>query len=81
MNRRQFLKHTAVVSLGTVTASTAGRRALGANERVHLALLGCGGRGRALARGFIECGAAITELCDLDATRLDHERAGDLRSC
>ena len=70
MNRRQFMKHTAAVSLGSVALSTAGRRVLGANERVHLALLGCGGRGRALARGFIECGAVITELCDLDAKRL-----------
>lgn len=68
MNRRQFMKRTAAVSL---VASTAGRPILGANDRVHLALIGCGGRGRQLARGFIECGAAITHLCDLDGERLN----------
>ena len=69
MSRRQFVKRTAAASFGAVALSTAVHPVLGANERANLALIGCGGRGRALARGFIECGAAITHLCDLHDER------------
>ena len=68
MSRRQFVKRTAA-SFGAVALSTAAHPILGANERVNLALIGCGGRGRALARGFIDCGAAVTHLCDLHDER------------
>lgn len=70
LSRRQFVKQTMGVSLGAVTLSTAAHPILGANDRVNLALIGCGGRGRALVRGFIECGARITHLCDLHDGRL-----------
>ena len=68
ISRRQFVKRTAA-SFSAVALSTAVHPVLGANERVNLALIGCGGRGRALARGFIDCGAAITHLCDLHDER------------
>jgi len=71
LNRRQFVKQSVGISLGAVTLSTAARPVLGANDRVNLALIGCGGRGRALVRGFIDCGARITHLCDLNEQRLE----------
>ena len=71
INRRQFIKRGVGISLGAVALSTAAHPVLGANERVNLALIGCGGRGRALVRGFIDCGARITHLCDLNAARLE----------
>ncbi len=43
----------------------------GANERVNLAMIGCGGRGRYVTRGLIEKGANLTWLCDLHQGRLD----------
>jgi predicted dehydrogenase len=69
INRRQFLRQTAGVSLGTLALSAGTRSVRGANDRVNLALIGCGGRGHMLARGFIECGARISHLCDLHDER------------
>lgn len=48
---------------------------LGANERVNIALIGCGGRGRMLLRGFIEQGARAVYVCDLHPERLDQAAA------
>ena len=76
MSRRKFmnssLRGTGAMSLGMAAFSLARpRRVLGANERVNIALTGCGGRGRYLARGMAELGAEITYLCDLHQGRLD----------
>jgi len=75
MDRRGFLKS----SLGAAAAGPAGmaaisrtsRPVLGANERVNLALIGCGGRGSYNVRGLAEAGATVTHLCDLNEDRLD----------
>jgi threonine dehydrogenase-like Zn-dependent dehydrogenase len=64
------------MSLGVAAFSLAHpRRVLGANERVNIALIGCGGRGRYLARGMVELGAEITYLCDLHQGRLEKAAA------
>ncbi|MHC4167058.1 MAG: Gfo/Idh/MocA family protein [Planctomycetota bacterium] len=68
INRRQFLGKSI---LGATALSIASRRVLGANERVNLALIGCGGRGRIVTRGLIENGAQVTYLCDLHEERLE----------
>jgi len=80
MNRRQFLKSSisgaAAMSFGVAASSLATpRRVLGANERVNVALIGCGGGGRYLARGMAELGAEVTYLCDLHNGRLDKAAA------
>lgn len=76
INRRQFLNRpirgTTGMSLGVAGFSfTWSRRVLGTNERVNIALIGCGGRGKYVARGMAELGAEITYLCDLHQGRLD----------
>ena len=48
-----------------------GTRVLGANERVNLALIGCGGRDKIVTRGLIDQGAEITHVCDLHEDRLE----------
>ena len=48
MERRQFIQGTAGTALASVAALARGR-ILGANDRLNVALIGCGGRGRALA--------------------------------
>jgi len=64
------------MSLGVAAFTLARpRRVLGANERVNIALIGCGGRGRYLARGMVEQGAQITYLCDLHQGRLEKAAA------
>jgi hypothetical protein len=50
MKRREFIKHVAQTSMLTVTASASARRILGANQRVVVGLIGCGGRGLQVAR-------------------------------
>lgn len=75
MSRRKFLNSSlrgaGAMTLGVAAFSLARpRRVLGANERVNIALIGCGGRGRYLARGMVEQGAQITYFCDLHSERL-----------
>jgi len=73
--RRDFLLRTAKgvagVTLGGAALSVwPTGRVLGANERVQLALIGCGGRGSYLARFMIEQGAEIVTLCDLKESEM-----------
>jgi predicted dehydrogenase len=76
MKRRQFISKSAkgvlagAVSAGIVFPAKGRSRILGANERVNLALIGCGGRGEILARGFIDDGAEIRYVCDAHADRM-----------
>lgn len=69
MNRRSFVKKSV---LGT-TAMTAlsYSKILGANERVQIALLGCGDRGSYVTRGLIDHGAELVYLCDLRNDRIE----------
>ena len=63
MRRRQFVAKTSAAVAGTALSA---RRVLGANERVNVALIGCGTRGRLLANLVKETpGAAVTALCDV----------------
>jgi len=76
VTRRTILRGSGAV----VAAAAAGQaaltaaqaeRAAGANRRVNVAMVGCGGRGRYVSRGLIEAGANLTWLCDLHAGRID----------
>ena len=75
MNRRTFfgnsIRGAVVASFGGAAMSPGARPVFGANDRVQLALIGCGGRGSYVARGFAEHGARITWLCDLHEGRLE----------
>jgi predicted dehydrogenase len=65
MKRREFLQSTAKASL---TAASAGH-ILGANERVVVGLIGCGGRGRYVARFMREApGVEFGAVCDVYET-------------
>lgn len=61
-NRRSFLKHS------TALASFGGINAAGANERLTVGLIGCGGRGMGLAREFTRI-ADVAYVCDPDESR------------
>jgi len=74
--RRAFVSAASRAATGAAIgafAVAAGRprSVLGANERVNVALIGCGGRGRYNAYGMAELGARVTYLCDLLPDRLD----------
>lgn len=75
LNRRHFLSISAKTAGAALVASQV-QTALGstlskdANERVNLAIIGCGPRARYVARGLIERGAEVSILCDLHDGRL-----------
>ncbi|MEO2034397.1 MAG: Gfo/Idh/MocA family oxidoreductase, partial [Planctomycetaceae bacterium] len=71
-DRRTFLKHTSggVASAGLLTSSTPNAAVLGANERVNVGLIGCGGRGSRVATAIgSHKDAAIRYVCDPDSRR------------
>ncbi len=73
LSRRSFLQRSAgaALGLGAWTALSADR-VIGANDRVNVAIIGCGGRGRFVLRVMIEdAGANCVCLCDLSDERLD----------
>jgi len=71
MTRRRFLERGAAVSAGLAMSSSLPSTVLGANERMRVALIGCGGRGSYVARGMAAAGAQIVSLCDLSEERRD----------
>ncbi len=68
MKRRQFIKQvleTAAIPLCGTTAYSV-RKILGANDRVNVGLIGCGGRGRLLARLLTELpNVELVAVCDV----------------
>src|SRR5918911_612858 len=66
MRRRQFLQGVVGgAAAASLTALSAGR-VFGANERVNVGLIGCGGRGMYVARLMAQVpGAAFVAVCDV----------------
>ncbi len=71
MNRRRFLGGAAAAG-GIMIVRPRFARGAALNSDVRLGLLGCGGRGTEVARGFIEnTGARITALADMFSNQLE----------
>lgn len=70
-NRRTFLKNTTAGASAAVLASPLPEaRALGANERVNVGLIGCSGRGIKVANAMgSQDDAAVRHVCDPDSQR------------
>jgi predicted dehydrogenase len=68
--RRDFIKSLAVTAVASPFLNL-NPRALGANERVNVALIGGRNEGRAVALRLIEQGARIGTFCDIDQAMLD----------
>ena len=76
MKRRQFIKRvaqaTATVSTFAALPAYSAARVIGANDRVNLALIGCGGRGRSVMRDMLEApNVALIAVCDVRDQRID----------
>jgi predicted dehydrogenase len=66
-DRRGFLR-----AVGLAAAALPAARVLGANERVNLAVIGLGGRGRNHINEYAKLpGCRITAVCDIDQKALD----------
>ncbi|MFO7774485.1 MAG: hypothetical protein R6W89_01680, partial [Candidatus Hydrogenedentota bacterium] len=68
LTRRQFLGSSATAM---VAGAMAKKTVFGANDRIGIALIGCGSRGRSVTGGMMSEGAQLTHLCDLHPGRLD----------
>ena len=71
--RRSFLQRSAGAALGmNAWTALSANRVIGANERVNIAIIGCGGRGRFVLRVMLEeTGANCVCLCDLSDSRIE----------
>jgi predicted dehydrogenase len=70
--RRKFLKHAGLSALSATSAVqlTSALRAAGANRRMRIGLIGCGGRGTGVAGTFSKLpDVEIAWTCDPDSTR------------
>jgi Oxidoreductase family, NAD-binding Rossmann fold len=76
LDRRDFLKRTASVGTGVALAGKAFARAnnkvnpsrvLGANDRINIGLIGCGGRGSDDARSFTKFAQDNNNACQITA--------------
>jgi FlaA1/EpsC-like NDP-sugar epimerase len=75
MKRRDFL-HLAIATTaggaGPLFARPQQTGPVGANDRIRAAIIGCGNRGRAVAREWIEhADTTFVAACDVDKTRTD----------
>jgi len=69
-DRRDFLKTASIGAAGAVALNwkTAPARAFGANERIRLGVIGCGGRGKAVSGSFARLdNCDVTYVCDPDS--------------
>ena len=75
--RRDFLKKSAFAA-GAITLAgcatpwrcAAMPRKLAANEKLNVAVIGCGGQGTHDMKQLVDCGENIVALCDVDEERL-----------
>jgi predicted dehydrogenase len=77
LSRRQFMEKTLIGGAGLI-AGTSGLMAhsvrpwnISANDKINIGVMGLGVRNLFLIRRFIEQGAEITHVCDVDTRRFD----------
>src|SRR5579859_367903 len=66
MERREFIKQVAGVGAMASATALSTKRILGANDRIHVGLIGCGGRGRYDSRLMRQVpNVEFTAVCDV----------------
>ena len=76
LTRRRFLCSTGLLSAAWALSPRLLAQSRGANEKIVLGLIGCGGMGRSNLRSFMALdGVEVAGLCDVDETHLDEATA------
>jgi hypothetical protein len=76
MNRRQFIYYSALAAGATAFTSYAQPRQLSPNNKLNIALIGCGGKGASDLRCCADAGENIVALCDVvESDAVAHARA------
>lgn len=66
MKRRRFLKYAATTTATLAATTRAVRRASASNDQIRVGLIGCGGRGKFVARHMRDVpGVEFTAVCDV----------------
>ena len=82
VNRRNFIRRSATVASGVATATVGGTKAasvwsktrgVSPNDKIHVALIGCGGMGRYNLSEFLRLDQ-VECLALVDRTTLRHKR-------
>jgi predicted dehydrogenase len=82
MQRRQFLHRVIQTAAAASVSAASAQRVLGANERVNVALIGCGTRGMAVARLMREVpDVAFVAVCDVYESNANRARQWAGRDC
>jgi predicted dehydrogenase len=73
-SRRDVLKVSAVAAASTLAFPYI-NKVLGANDKIRIACIGCGGKGDSDVEDSAKCGGEIVALCDVDSNTLDKKAA------
>jgi hypothetical protein len=71
LSRRKFIRRATLAAGAAAFSFPYVGKVLGANDRINLACIGCGGKGDSDTREAAECGANIIALCDVDELTLN----------
>ena len=74
LTRRSFLNRTSIAAGATLAFPYVGN-VLGANDRIHIACIGVGGKGDSDSSNAARCGGTIYAICDVDENTLN-KKAG-----
>ncbi|HZM01868.1 MAG TPA: Gfo/Idh/MocA family oxidoreductase [Candidatus Saccharimonadales bacterium] len=74
LSRRKFIQRAGWAAGGVALSFPYVGNVLGANDRINLACIGCGGKGAGDTTAAAKCGANIVALCDVDERMLDKKR-------
>jgi cell division GTPase FtsZ len=75
-----LLAGAAGLGAGVLVLPGVSARAYTANEKLNLALVGCGGRGGNLLDSFLRIGENVVALCDANQQRAASARSATLTS-
>jgi threonine dehydrogenase-like Zn-dependent dehydrogenase len=67
--RRHFLASAAGVGAGALFLPGISARTYAANEKLNVALVGCGTRGRGLLEAVLRVGENVVAMCDVNEQR------------
>jgi predicted dehydrogenase len=70
LTRRSFLNRTSIAAGVTLAFPYVGN-VLGANDRIHIACIGVGGKGDSDSSNAARCGGTIYAICDVDENTLN----------
>jgi len=82
MKRRDFMKSTLAASAITVLSNAKSARSVVANDRIQMALIGCGSRSDWVSRDFLarpQDDVRFAYCCDVDITRAENRAKGLIR--